>query len=158
MKKIKSTIILFTVLLVSCSVKTNHESLAIDQRQPPDAALKFINEYTKACSGTDFNSAKWIESNELITDNFKVRYKQIVEEARKADPEVGLAFDPIFNAQDYPEKGFMLSGTDDNGYVTVKGKDWQEFTVVIKLAFIDNLWKVDGAGIINIPKNKQVNQ
>lgn len=157
MNKLSCVILLLMLPLTSCGLKTRHESLQADREQPSDTAIavKFINEYTKECNGTNFNSEKWIESNELITDNFRTHYKQIFDDARKEDPEVGLAFDPIFNAQDYPKKGFDFLKSDDGGYITVKGKDWSEFTVVLKIIVVNNKPMVDGAGIVNIPEDRQ---
>ena len=69
---------------------------------------------------------------------------------------MGLDFDPIFDAQDFPDKGFELVSSDKNsGYITVKGKDWPEFVLVIRIVYLDNKWLVDGSGIINIPESKR---
>jgi hypothetical protein len=99
----------------------------------------------------------WIQKNELLTDSFKKNYKNLVDSAKKADPEMGLDFDPIFDAQDFPDKGCELLNCDQNtGYITVKGKiDWPEFNLVLKVVSQNGKWLVDGCGAINIPENKR---
>ncbi len=98
---------------------------------------------------------KWIQGNKLITDNFKKSYKRFVDGAYKADPEMGLDSDPIFDAQDYPDKGFTIDSCDENNFVTLKGADWQTFKVVVKTLNTPVGWRVDGSGIINIPEDKR---
>lgn len=157
-------ITLLTVAFFSCNSggektadgKTNSSvsSLSID----PDQALRFINSYTEFC--TNPNPQKehrsWIEKNAMLTDHFKRSYKNLLDSAEKADPEYGLGFDPIFDAQDFPEKGFSILTVDTvEGYVTVTGKDWTDFQLVLKLVQKDNQWLVEGAGVINIPESRR---
>nr|MBP6315517.1 hypothetical protein [Chitinophagaceae bacterium] len=79
-----------------------------------------------------------------------------VENAYKQDPELGLGFDPIFDAQDYPEKGFELVSFDEKtNFIVVKGKDWADFKLTLKMVEENEQWLVEGCGIINIPKDKQ---
>lgn len=116
-------------------------------------ALSFINDYTKHCTSVDMD--KWIPKHQLLSADFKNAYKALVDSMRKADPEMGLDFDPIFDAQDYPDQGFFVKKTDSiNGYVTVEGKNWKDFTVLLKVVLKDGKSLVDGAGIINMPKDK----
>ncbi len=151
--------------LVSCNLRQS--SVADKQHIPteklaiPDfkVALQFINDYTEVCllrikqKSSEMN---WIQSNPLLTDKFKNIYKSTLDSAYKADPELGLDFDPIFDAQDFPDKGFSILKTDSlENYVTVNGNDWKDFELVLKIAFVDNKWLVDGAGIINIPDDKR---
>jgi hypothetical protein len=128
---------------------------------PPDftVALQFINDYAKFCDpGNKHKSSdsSWIQDNLLLSKKFKACYTATLDSAKHVDPELGLGFDPIFDAQDFPDKGFSILKTDTlKNYVTVVGTDWKEFELVLKLAYINNKWLVDGAGIINIPKDKQ---
>jgi len=101
-------------------------------------------------------TSEWIRQNPLLTDNFKNRYTTLVDSADKKDPELGLGSDPIFDAQDFPEKGFSILKIDTvNRYVTVVGNDWKDFELVLKLDQENNKWLVDGAGIINVPGDKR---
>jgi len=72
--------------------------------------------------------------------------------AGKVDPELGLDEDPIFDAQNYPDKGFELAAFDSKtNYVVVKGKNWPDFKLTLKMVAENNTWLVDGCGLIKIP-------
>lgn len=87
----------------------------------------------------------------MLSANFKKSYKAIIEDAYKADPEIGLDFDPVLNAQDFPEEGFTISKIDStSNYVTVKGIDWDDFNVTMRVISENGKWLVDGSGIVNI--------
>ena len=152
------------IIFLSCNSKPNNRkggtNNPIVERIIPDfgVALKFINDYAEFCSPENHHSSDstWIQYNPLLTNSFKTRYKNILDSAQKVDPELGLDFDPIFDAQDFPDSGFSLLKMDtSSGYVTVRGNDWEKFKLVLKVVNTDNKWLVDGAGIINIPKNKR---
>ncbi len=120
-------------------------------------ALKFINDYVLHClpGAERMSDSAWVATNELATAGFKAAYKKLYDDAFKADPEMGMGADPIFDAQDFPDKGFNLVSCDaDSGYVVVTGKNWKDFNVVLRVVQQDNKWLVDGAGVINIPYEK----
>ncbi len=155
---------LLSVGLLSCNSENKAKpetSTDVSQKQvTPDfnVALNFINDYTKFCTKTDQRTteAEWIKQNSLLTDNFKIRYRDLLDSAQKKDPEIGLDFDPIFDAQDFPEKGFSIVKIDTlSGYVTVAGNDWKDFELVLKVEQEHNKWLVEGAGVINIPDDKR---
>lgn len=147
--------------LWSCKSKKEEKS---EVKDPPvqkvafpdfNVALQFINDYTRFCLLTDkdkVSDSVWINQNILLTQNFKRHYKALVDSAWKADSELGLDFDPIFDAQDFPDKGFSIAKTDSSsGYVTVAGKEWKDFFLNIHVVLESNRSLVDGAGVINIP-------
>lgn len=154
---------LLSVGLFSCNseTKVNQESSSNqpEQKVTPDfnVALSFINDYTKLCTSPQRTpTAAWIKQNSLLTDNFKNRYHTLMDSADKKDPELGLDSDPIFDAQDFPEKGFSILRVDTaGGYVTVAGNDWKEFELVLRVALAGSGSLVDGAGVINIPNDKR---
>jgi hypothetical protein len=155
---------LISIVLLSCNSKPDNrkvdENNSKELKIIPDfsVALKFINDYAEYCSpeNHDSSDSTWIQNNPLLTNSFKSRYKTILDSAQKVDPELGLDFDPIFDAQDFPDKGFSILKADtSSGYITVHGIDWEKFELVLKVVDIDNKWQVDGAGIINIPRDKR---
>ena len=156
-------IALFCFGLVSCNSarKPNPDTSSAPTKEvaTPDfnVALNFINDYTKLCTQPQrTKTSDWIRQNPLLSDTFKNRYTSLLDSAEKKDPELGLDFDPIFDAQDFPEKGFSLVKIDTvNRYVTVAGNDWKEFELVLKVGQENNKWLVDGAGVINIPEDKR---
>ncbi len=145
--------LLFIATLFSCetSVKTTENSQNKTEMDP-QVALDVMNDYVaNANAGKD--AEKWVKNQKLLTDDFKKDYRKMMEDAWKDDPEMGLGFDPIFNAQDYPEKGFEIKSVDSKtGLVTLQGLDWPDFIVATKLIEVNGEWLVDGAGVIRIPK------
>ena len=98
---------------------------------------------------------EWVKENLNATSNFKKQLEKLITEGYKNNPELGLGFDPIFNAQDYPEEGVELESLDtQTGYLIVRGKKWTDFKLTMKLKKENGAWLVDGCGIINIPKDK----
>ena len=154
------TILILSVLVFACNSNPTAKTNDNEPLQPnPDfnVALKFINDYTTFCETLSSLSkdSTWIESNKLLTENFKMRYKFILDSAQKEEPEVGLDFDPIIDAQDFPDHGFELLSTDNQtGFLKVKGKDLPDFVITMKVVYQNGLWLVDGSGIVNIPKDK----
>lgn len=63
---------------------------------------------------------------------------------------------PILSAQDYPQEVELESYDAQTGYVIVRGVDWEEFTVILRIVKLNSKWFVDGSGIINIPSDKQI--
>lgn len=99
---------------------------------------------------------EWVNSNQDTSQEFKAGLTKIIEEAYKVDPEYGLGFDPIFDAQDYPENGFKLAEFDSiSNYLIVEAKTWKGFIIKMKIKEVNNKWLVDGCGVINIPKTEQ---
>lgn len=150
--------ILPIIALVILFCNTDSKSQDTTNGSDTTVALKFINDYVHFCTKNRsvLNYPKWIKNNKVATDEFKTLYIEMIDAATKDESAVRLEFDPIFNAKDFPEKGFSLSQSGDDEYVTVKGKDRPEFKTVIKMKLIGGKWMVDGAGVVNIPKKKQV--
>ena len=126
---------------------------------PVDIALAFIDSYVDNCNKMreSIGIIEWVNSSNLTTTYFKTEVKTMIEEARKIDPELGLSFDPIFDAQDYPDEGFELESFDSKtNFIVVKGKNWANFKLTIKMVLENNKWLVDGCGVINIPNDKRI--
>lgn len=161
----------FTLLclltLISCKerIKQKQDNVTTKDsiRPVPDFAigLRFINDYTEFCnrefsSHPDTSESQWLSQNKMVTDHFRTEYKNLLDSAKKVDPELGLDADPIFDAQDYPDKGFDIMSKDSaNGYMTVIGRNQDTMKVVLKLTNQNSKWLVDGCGIINIPEDRR---
>ena len=121
-----------------------------------EVALKFINDYNKEFLNPHSEGLEWLSKNKTITLNLLQRYKQMLDSAESADPELGLDFDPIVNAQDSDEQGYEIKKIDSIlGYVTVNGKSAPNFEIVLKVIEKNGVTLVDGSGVINIPKSKR---
>jgi hypothetical protein len=121
-------------------------------------ALKFINDYVVNCNKMkeQIGIVEWVNSNQDVSQEFKGELTKMIEDAYKSEPDYGLGFDPIFDAQDYPDDGFKLTEFDSiSNYLTVEAKTWKGFVIKMKIKKANNKWFVDGCGVINIPKNKQ---
>ncbi len=121
-------------------------------------AMTFINGYVenanKMKESTDTDV--WVNSNMLSTKNFKKELKILVKEALEENPQSGLEADPVFDAQDYPDKGFEPESFDEKtGYLTVRGIGRPDFRLTMKIINDKGIWLVDGCGIINIPENRR---
>lgn len=149
----------FVFLIVGCSgnpsVKTEQKPPVVLSEIDFSVALDFINAYTVFCNKefdgneTGIKTDAWIKDHSLLTDDFKKAYKKLMDSARNEDMVYGLGFDPIFNAQDYPEKGFDLAMIDSTKHlVRAVGKD---FPLIVELRVVNTSHgsKVDAAGIVN---------
>ncbi len=125
------------------------------EQQKKAIALNFINDYVKNANQTDgaLPATLWADSSLYVTEGFKSSLKKLMDDAYAKDPVMGLGADPILNAQDYPEKGFELETFDQSSHrYMVKGIDWPDFTLTIKLAQQKGKWLVDGCGLVNMPQ------
>lgn len=163
---LRLTLIATILGFISCSQseKTNSTFDQVTQANTPtrvnktDNALAFINGYVENSNKIKqaIDKIDWVNSNNLTTINFKTELRKIIDDAYKKDSEMGLDSDPILNAQDYPDEGFELETFNEkSNYLIVKGKDWPEFKVTMKIVEENGDWLVDGCGIINIPNDKR---
>jgi hypothetical protein len=140
-------------------IESNDETLSIETLNTPvDVALTFIHSYVDNCNKMNKSTGiiEWVHANPLTTKNFKDVTKKIIEDAYLEDPEMGLGFDPIFDGQDYPDEGFELEEYDSiTNFIVVKGENWDDYKLTLKVVLENDKWLVDGCGIINIPKEKR---
>jgi hypothetical protein len=153
---------LFVILVgLSCesSQKQNQSNLDTIEDEgggEKELALKFINAYINYVNDYDasLNLIDWVNQQTILSNSFKSELRRILEEAEKEDPEMGLGFDPILDAQDYPEKGFVVDNVDGE-FVILKGIGWEDFFLTLKMVKGENnQWLVDGSGIVNIPEDR----
>ncbi len=155
------TILLLGLVLLSCQTtesKSENSPTAKSQSTEPNyqVAINFANEYLDFINDrkSEIGRSEWLNSRKDVTVSFKSELERIIGEAEKNDPELGLGFDPILDAQDNPNE-FEIEKTDSE-FLIVKGKDWPDFQLTLKVKLVDNKWLVDGAGIINVPENKRI--
>lgn len=155
------TIFLLGLIILSCQTtdsKSETSETTMSQSTEPDyqVAIKFINDYLDFTNDRQSETGliEWGNSRKDVTVTFKSELKRILNEAEKNDPELGLGFDPILDAQDSPNR-FNLDKTESE-YLIVKGENWTEFRLTLKMKLKENKWLVDGSGIINVPKDKRI--
>lgn len=159
MKKLHLILFLLVLFALSCNNKQQKKEQVKtglnDTTLMTNIALNFINDYVSNCNKMkeQIEIIKWVNARPNVSSKFKTELKKMIEEAEKTNPEYGLGFDPIFNAQDYPSNGFkLLKFQPNSNYLMVEAKDWKGFTITMKLKKLDNKWFIDGCGAINIPK------
>ncbi len=165
---LKYTFILLTILFASCggakqeNVSNKYEETqnkVSEKQTKTDNALAFINAYVENSNKMSkaVGIKEWVNSNTLVTNNFKTALTKLVDDANAQDPEMGLEADPIFDAQDYPSEGFEIESFDESeNYITVKGKNQANFKLTLKIAAENGKWLVDGCGGVNVPEGKRV--
>lgn len=160
----KLIILILSLFLIGCSDRkgksipvtdTKEETVQTEKAElNSDVALQFINNYTRN-SNREKNALTTIEfvnKSPLVTTSFKHELSNLIESAIIEDPESGLGFNPIVNAQDYDEDGFIIKTFDSStGYLTAHGKVWKSFEVTMKVIQQGDEILVDGCGAINIP-------
>ncbi len=121
-------------------------------------ALNFLNSYIDNSNKMKeaIGIIDWVKATPFATENLKHELEKMVNNAWEQNPELGLGFDPIFDAQDYPDEGIELLDFDrETGYLIVKGIKWESFNVTMKVVNQNGQTLVDGCGIINIPEDKR---
>lgn len=156
-------LIILAFFLFRCdsqSEKSNENELRSTEINS-QVGIDFLNSYIENCNQMQGSTdvVEWTRSSKVATDKFKTELENLVVNARKENPELGLGFDPIFDAQDYLDEGIRLFEFDaETGFLTVKGINWESFKVTMRLISQDGQTKVDGCGIINIPKDKSTSR
>lgn len=157
-------VLLLTFVSCKTSVSQGEEVTTAqtgDQSQAEETALAFINNYVLFCNSNNADKGlkEWVFEQSNVTENFKMELKRMLTEAEREDPELGLGFDPIFNAQDYPDKGFeLVKSKEQLGFVTVKAIDWSDWELQIKMKLKDNRWLIDGIGVINMTETERIDK
>lgn len=150
-------ILILLLLTFGCKEATNSkiEKTKSSNNKDYTVALKFINDYNKEFLNPHTETLEWLSKNKNVTPNFIEQYKHLLDSANTADPELGLEFDPIVNAQDSDDQGFEIKKIDSlDGYVIVKGKSAPSFEITLKVIEKNGVSLVDGSGVVNIPKSK----
>lgn len=130
-----------------------------EQNENCKTALKFINLYLKQIfpfKESSKTTEDWVKQNTLVTESFKKEYITTVKKALEVDPELGLEYDYILDAQDYPEEGLVIEHCDNKkGIVKLKVKNWNRYFLIIKLIKENGKTKVDACGTIKVPENER---
>jgi len=157
---LRALIIILLLTLSSCKQSVSKEKeVVIEQNEARNIALEFINNYVEFCNdrNSELDITEWISEQPNITEKFNNELKKTITEAKKIDSESGLGFDPIFDAQDYPDNGFEFDNSDKKPeFITVKGKEWSDFKLKIKMERKNEQWLINGIGIINMSEKEQI--
>lgn len=115
-------------------------------------AARFVSDWVRQ-SGTDADQIQHLSADARIAPELRQAHHSLLDSARRADPELGLGFDPILDAQDNPESGFHPVAVDSEGYVRVEGPGG--FSVTVRLEPREGHCRITGAGCLRIPATKR---
>ncbi len=155
---VKTGLALFVILLVACTTKTSVKNKSTDAQieakvfYDEKVALEFVNSYIAFCNTLPSNVEyqHWVDTNKVLTKSFKKSYVLLMKKAEKEDPEMGLGYDPILNAQDFPDSGFKIKDfSKHSGIVTITSDEFSGFTLMIKLTLQNSKTMIEGSGVIN---------
>ena len=146
--------------------------------EPEEIALNFINEYADYENSEMYRNPEIIYNSPLFTDRFKEMYRNsLIANFFWNCDEYGSSlegctdnkidgeqreFAEIYGGsvlaergQDMPKRYSLLSYNEKTGIVYLKGESWSHpnYRVLVKMVQENGMWKIDGAGEINIPKN-----
>lgn len=145
--------------------------------EPEEIALNFINEYVDYENSEMYRNPEIIYNSPLFTDRFKEMYRNsLIANFFWNCDEYGSSlegctdnkidgeqreFAEIYGGsvlaergQDMPQRYSLLSYNEKTGIVYLKGEGWSHpnYRVLVKMVQENGIWKIDGAGEINIPK------
>ena len=118
-------------------------------------AEQFMNEYVDFLleeMKSDKDLFSWVDSRSDLTKEFIESWNLIFTggEAYEIEDEYELDYDPIIDAQDFPDDGFeVVDAFLEDTSVVLQGIGWETFKLKIFLKFEDGVWKVDGSGDVN---------
>ena len=146
--------------------------------EPEEIALNFINEYVDYENSEMYRNPEVIYNSPLFTGRFKEMYRNsLIADFFWNCDEYGSSiegctdnkidgeqreFAEIYGGsvlaergQDVPHKYSLLDYNENTGIVYLKGEGWSHpnYRVLVKMVQENGMWKIDGAGEINIPKN-----
>lgn len=146
--------------ILGCGTPSPEESKSADPTSAsigPNhlVALQFINDYVTFCEDihSETTVVEWVNNRQDVSQSFKTELARIMDDAEIEDPEYGLGFDPILNAQDHVGK-FEIHKVESE-YLVVQGADRTNTELTLKISRGNDRWLVEGAGIVNIPENRR---
>jgi len=125
-----------------------------NQALNPNVAFDFLHSYNEHIQNSvdAYSIIRWAQSTPYATQTFKKELETLVSQALKVDSQLGLGFDPIYDAQDYPSEGLEIhSFNPENGLLILKGIEWEDFRVNMKLLHQNGETLVHGCGVVNMP-------
>ena len=145
--------------------------------EPEEIALNFINEYADYENSEMHRNPEIIYNSPLFTDRFKEMYRNSliadffwncdeygsniegctdnkIDGEQKEFAEIYGGSVLAERGQDMPKRYSLLSYNEKTGIVYLKGEGWSHpnYRVLVKMVQENGMWKIDGAGEINIPK------
>src|SRR5690625_220350 len=117
----------FGLLIISCNSPNTKKEAESTETLPTkeidyQVGLIFINDYLEFLYNFDENSNRvnWINQRKDVSTKFKTELKTLEDAAEKENPEYGLGFDPILDAQDSPRSEEHTSELQSRGHLVCR--------------------------------------
>ncbi|UUY06987.1 hypothetical protein LRS11_14205 [Pseudomonas sp. J452] len=123
-----------------------------DCGEDAELAVAFMNQYLALIVETpERDVTQWLREQPLASAELAAAYAAEQARGRAIDAEMGWGVDLLLDAQDSPDQGFTLAQCGPApDHVQLRGIDWTEFRVTLRLADTPHGRRVAGAGRINI--------
>ncbi len=135
-----------------------------DCSKEAQAAVGFMNRYLAYLEDvferrSEQSVADWLAADGQIAPEFVEAYRQLEAEGYAHDPEMGWGVDLLLDAQDHPDQGFALAAcSEEPGVVLLRGVDWPQFEVAVRVASSAQGSQVLGAGLVNVPEHARASR
>lgn len=101
----------------------------------------------------------WLAADGQAAPEFVAAYRQLEAEGYAHDPEMGWGVDLLLDAQDHPDQGFALAAcSEEPGVVILRGVDWPQFEVAVRVSPSAQGNQVLGAGLVNVPEHARASR
>ena len=119
-----------------------------------DAALavQVMNSYLQRIEqAPQADVTPWLRRHPLADASLAEAYAREQARGRGIDPQLGWGLDLLLDAQDYPDAGFELQHCGPlPGLLRLRGRDWPQFSLSVRLIDTPAGRRVAGAGRIAI--------
>lgn len=132
---------------------TATESASIEENY--QVGVDFLNNYIESMENLEI--LEFVKNSELASEDLKNALEDLVIKSWEENPKIGLLFNPLFDAQDYPSEGVEKYSFDPaKGIVVVQGINWKDFKVAMRIIEEDGHLLVDGCGAVNMPLSQRM--
>jgi len=149
-------------LLIACLFLAS-PSLA-DCSQQAQVGLGFMNRYLAYLEEiferrSEQSVADWLAADAQVAPEFVEAYRRLEAEGYAQDSELGWGVDLLLDAQDYPDQGFQFAScSGEPGVVILRGVDWPQFEVAVRVGSPAQGSQVLGAGRVNLPEHARASR
>ncbi|MBK8800552.1 MAG: hypothetical protein IPN71_00560 [Fibrobacteres bacterium] len=113
-------------------------------------AIRFVQDYLRQDLPSDSAAIDWVSRRPDVTESFKQAHAKLLREARKAQPDLGLEFDPILDAQDWPTGALDWKMDLPQGAMLLCVRDRPDITLSVRIVHRRHRLALDGIGVIRI--------
>lgn len=121
---------------------------SLERRQ---LAIRFVQDYLRQDLPSDSAAIGWVSRRADVTESFKKAHAKLLRDARKGHPELGLEFDPLLDAQDWPTGAMEWKMDLAQGAMLLCVQDRPDITLTVQVVRRNHRLFLNGMGVIGIP-------